>query len=641
MEGKMNNIIIGTAGHVDHGKTCLIKELTGTDTDRLKEEQQRGITIELGFANMKTEAGENIGIIDVPGHEKFIRNMLSGIGGIDICLMVIAADEGVMPQTMEHLEILSTLRIKKGVIALTKADLADEEWIEAVKEDIKNAVKETFLSEAEIIEVSSKNGQNIDKLRQKLFELAQEVKAKKTAPEIFRIPVDRVFTIDGFGTVVTGTLTEGSIGEGDEFEIYPSRIKTKVRNLQVHGKKTSKALAGQRTAVNISGIKKEKIKKGDVLAAPGSMVNTMMLDAEINMFKSSKRTIKNGSRIHFHYGSAEALCKVVLLDKDELEPGETGFAQLRFDEELALKRCDRFVVRFYSPVESIGGGIVLDPCPEKHKRKNKKILEALNIKAEGNDEAILLQIIKENSWKFYSKNRLRIIAGYEKDEMEKLMGELIKGGKILELENGSYIHEDFIRHIEAVAGKILKKYHSDNPIAKGMDKNEFREKLAAALYMEKGKSSEALLKLLKERGKIENRGNAVAISGFRIKYTKEQREAREQIEKYCLESGFEARDMDTFAAGRKDEKNIRQITEDMVSEGILVKLNYRYYMHSKAWKKAMDLFHEHMEDNDSITLAQMRDLLNSSRKYTVLILEALDELKITRLDGDARVLRRS
>ncbi len=637
----MNNVIIGTAGHVDHGKTCLIKELTGTDTDRLKEEQQRGITIELGFANMKTEEGENIGIIDVPGHEKFIRNMLSGIGGIDICLMVIAADEGVMPQTKEHLDILTTLKIKKGVIALTKADLADEDWIEAVKEDIQNTVKETFLSEAEIIEVSAKTGKNIDRLRQKLFELAKEVQEKRTAPEIFRIPVDRVFTIDGFGTVATGTLTEGSICEGDEFEIYPSRIRTKVRNLQVHGKKTSKAMAGQRTAVNISGIKKEKIKKGDVLAAPGSMVNTMMLDTEINMFKSSKRSIKNGSRVHFHYGSAEVLCKVVLLDKDELGPGETGLAQMRFDEELALKRGDRFVVRFYSPVESIGGGTVLDPYPEKHKRKNKKTLEAMHIKAEGNDEAILLQIIKENSGRFYTKDELRTIAGFGKDEMAYLVEDLIKERRIIKLENDSYIHEDFALHMEAAAGKILKKYHSDNPIAKGMDKNEFREKLASALYTDKEKSSEALLKLLTERKKIENRGNSVAISGFSIKYTKEQKETREQIEKYCLGSGFEARDMEAFAAGRKDEKHFKQITEDMVSEGILVKLNYRYYMHSKAWEKAMDLFHEHMKDNDSITLAQMRDILGSSRKYTVLILEALDEMKITRLVGDARVLRRS
>ncbi|MBQ2456129.1 MAG: selenocysteine-specific translation elongation factor, partial [Firmicutes bacterium] len=319
----MRNVIIGTAGHVDHGKTCLIQALTGKNTDRLKEEQQRGITIELGFADMTAPDGTDIGIIDVPGHEKFIRNMLAGIGGIDIVLLVVAADEGVMPQTVEHLDIMRLLDIKRGIIVITKADLADEDWLELVEDDIRTACAGSFLENAPAVRVSSYTGQGIEELRSMIFDMIKTLEDRNTDPGLLRIPVDRVFTIAGFGTVITGTLTQGQIRQGQEVMIYPSGITARVRNLQVHNNMVETAYAGQRTAVNLTGIKKEEINRGDVVAAKNSITPGKLLDVRLDLLADSNRTIKSGDRVHFYYGASETLCKVSLLGVELLGPGET------------------------------------------------------------------------------------------------------------------------------------------------------------------------------------------------------------------------------------------------------------------------------------------------------------------------------
>ncbi|MBQ2911755.1 MAG: selenocysteine-specific translation elongation factor, partial [Clostridia bacterium] len=351
-----NNIIIGTAGHVDHGKTSLIKALTGIETDRLREEKKRGITIELGFAYIDLPQGLRAGIIDVPGHEKFIKNMLAGAGGIDIALLIVAADEGVMPQTEEHLEILSLLDIRKGVIALTKTDMVDEEWLEMMKEEVAEKMHGTFMEDAKIIPVSSYTGDGIPELQAELAKLAGECEPKnETIP--FRIPVDRVFSVDGFGTVITGTLIEGVVKEGDTVTIYPDKIESKVRGIQVHSQPVKQAYPGQRVAVNLAGVHKSELERGDIIAAQDSMDTSMMLDALLKVTADTERHIKNGSRLHFYHGSREILCKVVLLDKDELIKGEQAYAQIRLEENVSLKAGDRFVVRFYSPLETVGGGV--------------------------------------------------------------------------------------------------------------------------------------------------------------------------------------------------------------------------------------------------------------------------------------------
>ena len=340
----MQNIIVGTAGHVDHGKTCLIKALSGFDTDRLKEEKKRGITIDLGFANLPNDAGLHIGIIDVPGHEKFVKNMLAGIGGIDLVLMVVALDEGVMPQTTEHFEILKMLHIRRGILVLTKCDIVDEEWAGLVEADVEDMVKDSFLEGAPVVRVSSYTGENIPQLRDMIIRMVSDLGARREEAELFRLPVDRVFSMEGFGTVVTGTLQEGTVTAGQEVMLYPRERLVKIRGIQSHGKREEAAAAGQRTALNLQGIKKEEIRRGDVLAYPGSLVRSILADVKLSVFQTSGRELKSGDRVHFNYGSAQAIAKAVLLDAERIGPGESAYAQLRFDEPIVLKRDDRFII---------------------------------------------------------------------------------------------------------------------------------------------------------------------------------------------------------------------------------------------------------------------------------------------------------
>ena len=345
----MKNIIVGTAGHVDHGKTCLIKALTGMDCDRLKEEKKRGITIENGFADMIC-GDYNISVIDVPGHEKFVKNMLMGIGGIDMVLLVIGLDEGVMPQTVEHFRILEMLDIRRGIIVFTKRDMTDdEEWIELVKEDARELVKGTFMEGAPEIEVSAFTGLNIEELKELILDTIDDSLLKDSSGMLFRLPVDRVFTIEGFGTVITGTLMEGSIRAGDDVMVYPDEKILKVRNVQVHNETVDEALAGQRTALNLQGVKKEELERGKVLAKPGSLTPSRFLDLRLELFRDTDRTVLNGSRVHFYSGSSETVAKVNLLDREALTKGESCYCQLKLEEPVALRRNDRFIIRFFSP----------------------------------------------------------------------------------------------------------------------------------------------------------------------------------------------------------------------------------------------------------------------------------------------------
>ncbi len=512
----MNNVIIGTAGHVDHGKTCLIKALTGADTDRLKEEKKRGITIELGFAEMPSSTDRHIGIIDVPGHEKFVRNMLAGIGGIDLVLLVVAADEGVMPQTVEHFEILKMLEIKKGIVVITKSDLVNSDWLALVKEDIKETIMGTFLEEAPIIAVSSHTGENIEELRALILENLKDVESRREDPSLFRIPVDRVFTMEGFGTVITGTLLEGSISVGSEVRIYPGSKIAKVRNLQVHGNSVETALAGQRTAVNLVNVKKEEIKRGDVIAAKDSLMQTMMVDVKIRMFDDAQRVLANGSRLHLYYGSAETLCKAVLLDKEVLKNGETAYAQLRMDEEIAVRKGDRFIIRFYSPVETIGGGIILDANPVKHKRYRQEIIDALSVKEAGGETDVISQTLLELSKTLPSNKDLAIKLGRTDGEISSQIRQLIGEGKAVDLSDGTYVHIDYMKQVEKAADVILNEYHAKNPISSGIPKGEFRKKLSDKLYFSNTKTSDGLLRHLIQSGKLKDYGNVIAKPDHRV-----------------------------------------------------------------------------------------------------------------------------
>jgi selenocysteine-specific elongation factor len=634
----MHNVIVGTAGHVDHGKTCLIRALTGAETDRLKEEKKRGITIELGFAEMPNSFGQQIGIIDVPGHERFVRNMLAGIGGIDLVLLVVAADEGVMPQTIEHFEILKMLEIKNGIVVITKADLVDADWLELVKEDVKATVKGTFLEDAPMIAVSAYTGENIEELRALILDKVKDVSNRREDPSLLRIPIDRVFTMEGFGTVITGTLMEGSVSVGNEVQIYPGDRIAKVRNLQVHGDMVETAFAGQRTAVNLVNVKKDEIKRGNVLAARGSLKQTMMLDVKIQMFDDAPRTLVNGSRLHLYYGSAETLCKAVLLDAEALESGMTGYAQLRMEEEVAVRKGDRFIVRFYSPVETIGGGIILDANPTKHKRFRQDVIDALAIKEVGDEDAILEQTLRETSKMLPTYGDLAVKLGKTIEEISSEIRQLAAEGKAINLTEDIYVHAEYMEGIERTAKDILTEYHDKNPIASGIQKGEFRKKLADKLYFKDVKVIDPVLRRLIQEEHLKDLGSLVALPAHRVEYNPEHLALLARLEKRYLDAGFEIPELEECISAEKDKELARQIVESMSESGKLKKITYQYYMHSSHWDEAMQRFQGHMDKQGRITLAEYRDLLNTSRKYAVLILEYLDQQKITAMVDDARIL---
>ncbi|NLT47637.1 MAG: selenocysteine-specific translation elongation factor, partial [Clostridiales bacterium] len=565
-------------------------------------------------------------------------NMLAGIGGIDLVLLVVAADEGVMPQTIEHFEILKMLEIKNGIVVITKSDLVDADWMELVKEDVKSTVKDTFLEDAPIIAVSSYTGENIEELRTLILDKVKAVSSRREDPSLLRIPIDRVFTMEGFGTVITGTLIEGSVSVGDEVQIYPGERVAKVRNLQVHGDMVTTAFAGQRTAVNLVNVKKDEIKRGDVLAARGSLKQTMMLDVKIRMFDDAPRTLLNGSRLHLYYGSAETLCKAVLLDVDALESGATGYAQLRMEEEIAVRKGDRFIIRFYSPVETIGGGIILDASPPKHKRFRQEVLDGLAVKEADEEDAVLEQTLREAGNNLLSNQNLAVKLGRTVSEITSEITRLAAEGKTIRLTDDIYVHREFIGRIELTAKGILAEYHEKNPVSSGIQKGEFRKKLADKLYFKDVKAIDHLLRHLVQSEYLRDLGNHVALPSHKVEYKPEHLAVLVRLEKRYLDAGFEIPELEECIADEKDKELARQIIESMSESGRLKRLTYQYYMHSSHFDEAMKRFYDHMNKQGRITLAEYRDLLNTSRKYAVLILEYLDQQRITAMADDARVL---
>ncbi len=633
----MQNVIVGTAGHVDHGKTCLIKALSGIDTDRLKEEKKRGITIELGFANLIDTDGVHIGIIDVPGHEKFVKNMLAGIGGIDLVLLVIALDEGVMPQTVEHFEILKMLQIRQGIVVLTKSDTVDSDWADMVEEDVRELIKGSFLEQAEMIRVSSYTGENIDVLRQKIVAMAKQAGKRREEKELFRLPIDRVFTMEGFGTVVTGTLIEGMCEAGEEVMVYPQERLLKIRGVQSHGQKEEKACAGQRTAINLAGIKKEELSRGEVLAYPGSLVNSTMVDATLRLFDSTQRKLKNGDRVHLSYGSAQAIGKVILLDCDVVEAGQEALVQLRFDDPICVKRNDKFIIRFYSPVETFGGGTVLNPAADKHKRGQEDVIESLKLKKTGTDMEILEQMVNEESRRFPEAEDLAAWMDLTVSEAEQMLDTLRNKKKILHLNDGSFVGKAYWEKVSELANQVLAHFHRENPIVEGMDREELKSRLAERMHLKSGKKAEALIAELEKRKVITIQGSVVSVAGFTVSYSDEASQMMTDMENIYKKAGIEVPSTDELVGAYKDRKQARQVLSELTKKGILVKAGTGVLMHKEHWDRALNILREHLAANPQITLGEFRDLLGTSRKYAVMLLETYDQMKITKKTGDVRV----
>jgi len=636
----MKQVILGTAGHIDHGKTSLIKALTGIDTDRLKEEKLRGITIELGFAHMEMPGGERLGIVDVPGHEKFVKHMVAGATGIDLVALVIAADEGIMPQTREHMEICELLRVKKGLVVLTKIDLVDDpDWLEMVREDIVEFLKGTFLEGCEIIAVSATTGEGIDELKKSLARLFAEVESKSSEGP-FRMPVDRVFTMRGFGTVITGTSISGRLQVGDPVVIYPEGLKSKVRGIQVHGNDVQEVLPGQRTAVNLQGMERALIERGNVLASAGALSPSHMIDVQLELLKSTPKPLKHRAKIRFHSGTAEHLSTIILLDREELKPGEKTFAQIRFDQPGAVLRGDRFVLRSYSPVQTIGGGVVLNPFPRKHKGSGKReAARALEKLFTSSDSDIILWHLQDAGWAGLSEAELRIRANVAQKFFDKTLQQFASVRKVViyDRENRRLIHPEALEEMKSSVTAILANYHSRFPLKAGMPKEAIPALLPQPID---GKIYNFVLRQLAETGQVVQEMEWVRLSTHKVALSKEEETIRQQIERVFRESSLQPPFFREVASGLPgNSKQHQQVLEWMLAKGILVKTKEEIYFHAAAMAELQGRLVGWLKEHGEITTPQFKEMTGASRKYTIPLLEYFDAQKVTIRVGEVRKLR--
>ena len=626
----MKNVILGTAGHIDHGKTTLIKSLTGRETDNLKEEKQRGISINLGFTYFDLPSKKRVGIVDVPGHEKFIKNMLAGACGIDIVLLVIAADEGVMPQTIEHLDILNYLDVKKGIIVLTKCDLVDEEFIELVKDDVREKTKGLFIEGAPIVEVDSVSRRGLDELVQKIDEISEDIEEKKTdAPS--RMSIDRVFSLKGFGTIVTGTLIEGKISVDDEMTIYPSEKKVKVRNLQVHGCDVKTAYAGQRTAINLSNIKVSEIQRGDVIAQTGSVEESMMIDVNISLVEHCKKSLKHWDRIRIFHGTKQILCRIVPLNEDEIQYGESGYAQLRLEEKIVAKKGDRFIIRSYSPMDTIGGGVIIDTAPKKHKIYDESVIEALKIKEKGELKDILEEYLKLNLSNYITLKELVSYTGEKEEYVKEGLNALIDENKVF-CVNKYYLHISHYQKLKERVIDILTKYHKQYRLRNGILKEELRSKVDNSL---KVKDMDVILNKMAEEKDIKVQDNLVSNYDFEVKFNQKQLSIKKEIEDKSRKNGLNS--LMTKDDICNKNKFYEEVLEALTGETIQ-KLDDAYYIDKKVYENVKKDLLEYLNKNKEITVAQFRDITKSNRKISIVMLEHFDRNRITKRVEDKRIL---
>jgi selenocysteine-specific elongation factor len=630
--------VIGTAGHVDHGKSALVAALTGTHPDRLKEEQAREMTIELGFAWFTLPDGEDVGVVDVPGHRDFIENMLSGVGGIDAALFVVAADEGVMPQTREHLAILDILQIGAGVIALTKCDLIDEEeWLDLVEMDVRSALDGTVLAEAPLVRVSARTGLGMDNLVQAL----QDVLAgHPPRPDLgrARLPIDRVFTLAGFGTVVTGTLVDGSLRQGEEVEILPRGLRGRVRGLQSHKRKVDQALPGSRAAVNVSGVDVDALQRGDVLTSPGRYRPTQRIDVHFRLLPDASSPLKHSAEVKFFVGASEVVARVRLLGREELLQGDEGWLQLDLQEPVVTVRGDRYILRRPSPAETMGGGVVVDPHPgRRHRRFSGEILRKLEALRYGSPADILFQAALDSS-----AAPMRAISSRSRlgnDVLEQALNELMTQEQLLQLEPGQLnptaellvcakpqwliLHG---RVIEEVSG-----YHRTFPLRLGMPREELKSKLklSAKVFM-------AVMRYMTAQGELIEKGTLIALSSHRLEFTTQQQAAIKGLMKRFAQTPFAPPSVKEI----QDEVG-NEVLNALVETGELIQVSADVVFRQPDYQTLLRWIDRHFETNDTLTVAQFRDEFNTSRRYALGFLEHLDSIEVTMRSGDARRLRKT
>ncbi len=623
-------VILGTAGHIDHGKTSLVKKLTGVDTDRWEEEKKRGMTIDIGFAKLQLPGNKVVGIVDVPGHEKFIKNMLAGAHGIDIVLLVIAADEGVMPQTREHVLVCEALGVKGGIIALTKKDLVDEEWLELVKEDVKDFIKGTSFEGAPVVPVSSKTEEGIDILVSEIEKLAEKVKPKSETG-LFRLPVDRSFSVKGFGTVVTGTVLSGKVKVGDSVSIYPGGRKVKVRGIQTHEVPVEVAFAGQRAALNLSEVSKEEVKRGDLISVPGMLTPTKIVDVKLTLSSDSPFTISSGKRVHFHHLTSEVEGEVFLIGKEELLPGESGFAQLKLSKEVVPIHGDRFVIRSYSPTRVIGGGKILDPLPGKRFRKkfSKFWMEKLSAFESENKEKILDFIVKSSGISGFEKQEIVQRIDIHPDDVEAFL----RSCKGIKISGDRLYSTQVVNHLVERSFSMIDEFHKRFPLLPGINKESLRTMLDVSNEL----FALVLDEILKSPNYVEEEG-ILKKKGFKpyVKGTKYE-DLYKKVKATVESAGFkppDAREICRIVKASEDEANL--VISYLLSYEGFERVG-DFIFSPKAIKDVKSILCSHFSKKSTLSIRELKEYLSLTRKHVIPLLEYLDRKGFLIRSNDERI----
>ncbi len=633
-EGAMKKIVIGTAGHIDHGKTALIKALTGIDCDRLKTEKERGITTELGFAHFRLADDLTVGIVDVPGHEKFVRHMVAGAWGMDMVLLVVAADEGVMPQTREHVDICELLGLRKGIVAITKTDLADEEMQELVMEDIVDFLKGRTLEGAPIVSVSAATGENIDMLRETIRDVATSVE-ERSREGIFRLPVDRVFTLKGLGTIVTGTCISGAITVGEEVEIYPLMKRARVRSIQVYHEDVREAIAGQRTALNLQGLEREHIARGAVVARPGTLMEVKRVDATLQYLRLPLNPIKTDTTLRFHVATTQQEARCILLTKDVIEPGEELLVQFVFPSPIVALPGDRYVLRAPYTIQTVGGGTILDIEPTRHKRKSPSLPEILQVLRAPDLNAKAEYHILKGGFGGLRRQRLSLLLGVHHELSENILTALAHSGTAVLVGKQAVHSSRFGLYKESIL-QFLGEFHKKNPQKAGMSKEELRTRLPDV----EPQVFQAALDELVHLQKVEVEKDKVRLEGTRSMNDEKSEATAARLLDCLLKAGYSPEGLKEMAALLSEpEALLRDLVERLVFEGKVVKVKADLYYHPSVLEDLKQKVLNHLRKHKEMTPSDFKGTLNLSRKYMIPLLEYLDGIKLTIRVGDKRVLR--
>jgi len=632
----MRHAVIGTAGHVDHGKTTLTRALTGVDTDRLREEKERGLSIDIGFAPLVLPDGRTASIVDVPGHERFIRNMVAGASGIDMVLLVIAADEGVMPQTAEHLDIIDLLGVREGIVVLTKIDLVEDEWATMVETDVREALADTSLSDAPIVRVSAGTGEGLDRLRE-LIAGKLDAAAPRDEASPFRMPIDRVFTMRGFGTVVTGTLARGRVGAGESAEVHPGSRRSRIRQVQVHGAEVEEACAGQRVALNLPELTCEQLARGDVVAAPGSLRDSAMLDVRVRLIARGQGSLRNWQRMRVHIGTAEIMARVVLLEVDHLEPGGDGLVQLRLEAPTAAAAGERFVLRSYSPATTLGGGIVLDPAPVKHHgARRREAARRLEQAETGGPGAALSVAVQNRHGRPFTEEQIIQAAGLDSRTGEAAVAEALAGGRLIALPVGLLIGAQDVAQARQVAEDALSRFHGERPLRRGMETRELR---SAAAGIAEPVFREAIVSATADGRIAEEPAGQLRLTTWTDEVPEQWQRACDAVMAAAAAAELYGLSIDNIREAAPDAGTmladlVRRLTED----GKLVPVGGRYVAADEV-AGARGIIAEHLKAHGTLTVAEFRDAVGTARRPSVAMLEYFDSIGFTVREGDVRRLR--